>query len=360
MDGGSLEALIQRWPGGVPEAVVARVGADVLEGLSWLHTSRRLIHRDVKPANILLSRSGQPKLSDFGISRGLQPAGGAPPGGRLSAASALLQSSCGGARGTWCYMSPERLNGQPYSGAADVWALGLSLLTAALGRFPYRLDGGPVATALEILEGPPALLSGGEGSAWGGSQLMLSFLQACLCADPADRPGAAQARAHAWCAAAPCSHAQLAAFLAQGEAGRGEAAGGAVVHEPADPLASMYAHHFYALMDRGPPAGRGARLGGLYAEGAMLSLRGWIGEGAERLCLVGPASICGAWEAIGETRHSLREVDWQPLEGGGLLVLATGRVALADGQSRLFSDALTLVPAAEEDGCWRIANHWRA
>ena len=223
MDGGSLEALIQRWPGGVPEAVVARVGADVLEGLAWLHTSRRLIHRDVKPANILLSRTGQPKLSDFGISRGLTPAGGAAPGGRLSAASALLQSSCGGARGTWCYMSPERLNGQPYSGAADVWALGLSLLTAALGRFPYRLDGGPVATALEILEGPPGLLSGGDGG-WGGSQPLRSFLQLCLCADPAGRPAAEAARAHDWCASAPCSHAQLAAFLAQGEAGRGAAA----------------------------------------------------------------------------------------------------------------------------------------
>ena len=70
MDGGSLEALLAR-VGTLPEPVLARIAADVLEGLAWLHRDKRMIHRDIKPANILLNLAGEPKITDFGISTGL-------------------------------------------------------------------------------------------------------------------------------------------------------------------------------------------------------------------------------------------------------------------------------------------------
>ena len=122
MNEGSLDAAVKaRQP--LPESQIAHIGLHSLRGLQQLH-SRRLIHRDIKPSNILLGvRDGVStvKLSDFGILREF---------GDKSLSKTFT--------GTLAYMSPERIGQEErgYSYPADIWGLGLSLLTLALGRNP--------------------------------------------------------------------------------------------------------------------------------------------------------------------------------------------------------------------------------
>lgn len=105
----------------VPEPYLAELTHQMLLGLSFLHETARICHRDVKPSNLLLSSSGQLKISDFGTSSQLSNS----------------MSKCLSWVGTVTYMSPERIKGDCYSFNTDVWSLGLLVLECALGRYPY-------------------------------------------------------------------------------------------------------------------------------------------------------------------------------------------------------------------------------
>ena len=107
---------------------IAEIGRQACDGLHYAHqaTDERgvhlgLVHRDVKPSNLLVDRRGRVKISDFGVS------------GQL----ANSVTKCNSWVGTVTYMSPERISGLGYGFDSDVWSLGLSLLECALGRFPY-------------------------------------------------------------------------------------------------------------------------------------------------------------------------------------------------------------------------------
>lgn len=105
----------------VPEPYLAELTRQMLQGLSFLHDTARICHRDVKPSNLLLSSSGQLKISDFGTSSQLSNS----------------MSKCLSWVGTVTYMSPERIRGDSYTFNTDVWSLGLLVLECALGRYPY-------------------------------------------------------------------------------------------------------------------------------------------------------------------------------------------------------------------------------
>ena len=126
MDCGSLEGVFRvvgRTPQRVlPEGFLAAILFQTLQGLIYLHRERRTCHRDLKPANILLDSSGFVKLSDFGISKQLGTGTYAQAGTQV---------------GTLQYMSPERVRGEPYGYASDVWSLGLIGLEGSLGQYPY-------------------------------------------------------------------------------------------------------------------------------------------------------------------------------------------------------------------------------
>lgn len=119
-DGGSVGQLTEKL-GCVPEPPLREIARQTLLGLRYLHVEKKIIHRDVKPSNILLNTDGSVKIGDFGVS------------GRLADSVAKCDSWVG----TVTYMSPERISGEAYAFDSDVWSLGLSLLECATGRFPY-------------------------------------------------------------------------------------------------------------------------------------------------------------------------------------------------------------------------------
>jgi NIMA (never in mitosis gene a)-related kinase len=83
---------------------------------------RRIVHRDIKTANIFLNKNKEIKIGDFGISKSLDQS--------VMAATAMI--------GTPYYLSPEMVEGKPYSTKADIWALGVLLYALLCGRFPFK------------------------------------------------------------------------------------------------------------------------------------------------------------------------------------------------------------------------------
>ena len=144
----------------------AVVGRQVALALAHVHAAG-IVHRDVKPANILLAPDGSARLTDFGIARIID-------GARHTGTGLTI--------GTAPYLSPEQVTGGPVGPPADVYALGLVLLESLTGHREY--DGGPVETAMARLHRQPAV-SGGLPAPWP------ELLTAMTARQPADRPTAA-------------------------------------------------------------------------------------------------------------------------------------------------------------------------
>ncbi|HEY1099690.1 MAG TPA: serine/threonine-protein kinase [Myxococcota bacterium] len=126
IDGMSLRELRDD-VGPLPPAMVARVGEQISDALSTLHHLKdidgrplEILHRDVTPGNILVDRQGNACLIDLGIAR--------------SVLSTSNKTAVGILRGTFRYLSPDLFAGKPYSWMTDLWALGVTLFEAAVGR----------------------------------------------------------------------------------------------------------------------------------------------------------------------------------------------------------------------------------
>src|SRR5262249_56409004 len=116
--------------GAAAPAALAGVTADVLEGLDHAHR-RRIVHRDVKPANVLVDRDGRGRLADFGVARIAGEAG---------------VTATGGLVGTVAYMAPEQASGDPGGPPADVYAACLVLYEGFTRREP--VSGGRASQTL--------------------------------------------------------------------------------------------------------------------------------------------------------------------------------------------------------------------
>jgi hypothetical protein len=123
INGRSLAEAI-REHGLLTEQRTAEIGLQVLDALRAAH-HEGIAHRDVKPANILLDAADRVVLTDFGIAA-------------IDDATAL--TATGQMVGSPAYLAPERINGQPATVAADLWALGVTLYTAVTGRSPFQRE----------------------------------------------------------------------------------------------------------------------------------------------------------------------------------------------------------------------------
>ncbi|MFE7861164.1 protein kinase [Streptomyces sp. NPDC057403] len=126
VDGPSLEQVL-RERGFLDPVEAAGIGAQVMDALAAAHRAG-VLHRDVKPGNILLERSGRVVLTDFGIAAMDDPGDGAAT--HLTRSGALV--------GSLDYLAPERAQGADASAASDVWALGATLYAAVEGFSPFR------------------------------------------------------------------------------------------------------------------------------------------------------------------------------------------------------------------------------
>lgn len=149
-----------------------RTFISIFKGLTYLHGERHLVHRDIKPANLLVNLKGEPKITDFGISAGLENSVAMVCALWLSSAVYayffvmlldiwtfhhvrvfliyLFDFQCATFVGTVTYMSPERIRNESYSYPADIWSLGLALFECGTGEFPYSANEGPVNLMLQV------------------------------------------------------------------------------------------------------------------------------------------------------------------------------------------------------------------
>ncbi|MFD8308761.1 protein kinase, partial [Streptomyces sp. NPDC059690] len=174
VDGPSLEQVL-RERGSLGPVEAAGIGAQVMDALAAAHRAG-VLHRDVKPGNILLERSGRVVLTDFGIAAMDDPGDGA--------ATPLTRS--GALVGSLDYLAPERAQGADASAASDVWALGATLYAAVEGSSPFRRTSTYSTLTAIVTEPLPEPERAGP---------LTAVLRQLLDKRPDTRPGAEQARA---------------------------------------------------------------------------------------------------------------------------------------------------------------------
>src|SRR6188768_1666954 len=136
VDGEDLATILRR-SGPLPPQQAARIAAAVARGLAAAHASG-IVHRDMKPGNVLIGRDGRVKVVDFGIARAIAEAQMTLPGTTL---------------GSVHYFSPEQARGEPTTAASDIFSLGIVLFEMLTGSRPWEGDSA-AAVALARLNGP--------------------------------------------------------------------------------------------------------------------------------------------------------------------------------------------------------------
>ena len=137
VEGETLSDTIKRGP--VPSVRGAEIGRSIADALGYVH-AQGLVHRDVKPGNVLMGRDGRVRLTDFGIARLVDAA-------RVTSTGMMV--------GTASYLAPEQVAGEPVGPPADVYALGLVLLEVLTGQREYA--GSTVEVALARLQRQPSV-----------------------------------------------------------------------------------------------------------------------------------------------------------------------------------------------------------
>jgi beta-lactam-binding protein with PASTA domain len=168
LSGGTLKDRILK-RGALPPRTAAAVALQIAEALKAAH-DRDVIHRDIKPHNILITGSGDVKVTDFGIAR---------------AASSSTMTRTGHILGTAHYISPEQAMGEPVGPASDLYSLGVVLYEMLTGEMPFDADT-PLGIAMKHVNGhlmPPQILNGEVPDGINAVTVRL------LAKDPADRYG---------------------------------------------------------------------------------------------------------------------------------------------------------------------------
>ncbi|OQR94452.1 dual specificity mitogen-activated protein kinase kinase [Achlya hypogyna] len=170
---GSLQDLVLHG-GCTSEAILARIAASVLRGLAHIHANR-MVHRDIKPHNLLVNHAGEIKISDFGLARTLDE-------------HAMHTKTF---VGTLLYMAPERIGGADYGCPSDIWSFGLVLLSVAIGKYPLPTQDGFFGLFDSVANETYLQLPPGAFSA-----VFQDFLDKCLAVEPEHRWTADQLLTH--------------------------------------------------------------------------------------------------------------------------------------------------------------------
>ncbi|OQR68346.1 dual specificity mitogen-activated protein kinase kinase 6-like, partial [Tropilaelaps mercedesae] len=133
----------------IPETVLGRIAFSIVAALDYLKSTLNIMHRDVKPSNVLINRQGAVKLCDFGIS------------GQMVDSVAKTNLGCKP------YMPPERIqaeSGARYDVRSDVWSFGITMVELSTGRFPYTATKNVFEQLKEVVQSDPPSLPKGQFS----------------------------------------------------------------------------------------------------------------------------------------------------------------------------------------------------
>ena len=241
VDGEDLATILRR-SGPLPPRQAARIAAAVARALAASH-ARGLVHRDIKPGNVLIGRDGQVKVVDFGIARAIAEAQIDAPGTTL---------------GSVHYFSPEQARGEPATAASDIYALGIVLYEMLTGVRPWEGDSA-AAVGLARLSGPVPDPMSVRASV---PPDLAAITRKALALDPDDRFASATAMADA------LDGAVSGAAVAAGAAGVAAAGAAAPVRVPREPVP--------ADRRRGPGRRRGGRGDGHERDRARQPVRGAV------------------------------------------------------------------------------------
>jgi serine/threonine protein kinase len=178
MDMGTLSDIIKKVKK-IPENMMGIITVHLLKGLHFMH-SRKIIHRDMKPSNVLVNSKGEVKISDFGVSTFVKET--------LGRKMTMV--------GTYLYMAPERISNEPYTMVSDIWSLGMSIIECVTGVNPYTYGNNNRQNVdfwdlMGNLKEPPPKLNPIEFS-----EEICEFVACCLVQDQKDRSSAEKLMSH--------------------------------------------------------------------------------------------------------------------------------------------------------------------
>ena len=158
--------------GPLPEQQLIDITRDVTEALAFAH-AQGVVHRDIKPDNVLLAPDGRGVVSDFGIARAVS--------GYVSATGVNMTI------GTPHYLSPEQAQGRPIDGRSDLYSLGITLYKAATGDLPFKSKDWYELARMHVEEPPTPPRAANPGL----SRKLERIILRLLAKHPDDRPGSA-------------------------------------------------------------------------------------------------------------------------------------------------------------------------